>query len=116
MLGARETQRFVPGALQEPLACLREFRGIEPVERFVAIRCALARPDLVEGHARARRRRSRPGPETTLPLDARPDAVHEHREFLHVLRAVREALPGAVARGAGHAAGESRERNAAHSA
>ncbi len=116
VLGARQTQRLVAGAFEEPLACLRERCWIEPVQGLVTIRGALASPDLVEERAWGRRRHRRSRPEAPLPLDARPDAVHEDREFLHVLRAIRQPLPRAVARGAGHAAGEGRERNSAHAA
>ena len=49
-------------------------------------------------------------------LDARADAVHEHREFLDVLRAIGEALPCSVTAGVVRPARECGERNAADTA
>jgi len=99
---------------EAPTGCGERLR-IEAVERVVAIGRADALPHRIERRPRGRRRGS-PGAQPALLLDPCADASHEDREFLDVLRAVRETLPGAVARGTVRAAREGGERNAAHAA
>ncbi len=77
--------------------------GVEAVERVVALGRADALPDAscVERPARAAEvapaRSTRAAPASMI---RRAHAVHEDRELLHVLRAVREPLPRPVAGGA----------------
>ena len=87
--------------LEEAPPRLGERLRVEAVERGVA------RPPCRRS-PRPRPRRARRGvaaaagalePSRPCFVDPRADAVHEDRELLHVLRAVREALPRAVAGG-----------------
>ena len=120
VLGAGEPRTVRPGWLLPVAACRIEGGGIKTVERLVPVRRAHASPDRVldggrRGLPASRERRGpwRRGARAQLALlrNPAPHALDEHREFLHVLRPVRQALPRAVARGI--APCERRERDAA---
>ena len=120
VLGAGEPRTVRPGWLLPVAACRIEGVGVKTVERLVPVRRAHASPDRVldggrRGLPASRERRGprRRGARAQLALlrNAAPHALDEHREFLHVLRPVRQALPRAVARGITPC--ERRERDAA---
>ena len=107
-----QAERLVARVREELLPRDRERLRVEAVEGVVAVGRADALPDGVEGRRRGvpgRRRGGGARPEASLLRDPRADAVDEDRQLLHVLRAVREPLPRAVAGRVG--AGEGDERD-----